>query len=1077
MPEYCRHTLSRDFLSRDFLPIWLTLRNVLAAATVTTGMAACQPENPPPLSLEDAKKVATGFEKQAFVAPPRTITDVTAILNKEKREIRPQAAANDEMMTREPPKTTDKRHLAAFYFRRGRAAQKTGHAQQAIADYKKALELGDGRNQSETAQRLHRLASVEAKSGRLRDAVRHIRRAIDLSDRDHHKLGWNMKLANWSLNSGNFDGAENSIEQAESLMEIIRNGTKRRHRRAWQRRGAGWQATIIRLKARILDRRGKYAEAGTMLKSAYDKMVVALETDDGATGVSRRLLENIQGNYGMNLVRQGRLIEAEIEVRNALISALRRTGRYSPKVANFTANLASVMAAQGRAGDAEALAREAIEITQTIGARADSRLMKKSRVRLASSLAAQRRWPEVLVQFDEIISAEKNGAKRVLRSLLYATALINTGHAAEATSVAERAVRHADKTVGKKHYNMALARGVLGIALARVGRTSEALGEFAGALPILLSRSRRSDGEDDGQTVRDGQLGWILENYIATLAAGGATTNDRKRDNDAARVAFQVANAARRRDVQSALSASAARTTARDPELADIARREQDALKQIGALNGLYADAVSVPTDQQDQAAIADIRKRIDTLRRVRAALMEEIEKRFPDYAALINPKPATIAQTRKTLRPGESLIATYVGENATYIWAVPKAGETAFAAAPLGRKAIAAKVKSLRGSLDPQAAALGDIPAFDTAASYRLFETLLAPVAAGWKDAKNLLVVAHGALGQLPFSVLVTAPENPGPDKTPMFSNYRTVPFLVRSHAVTVLPSVTALATLRAQPPGSSRRRAFAGFGDPVFNDDHATVTTAAAEIQTTALTNHGILKVRGLPLRLRAAPRLDGVTSADLAKLPRLPGTADEVKSIALALNADLTRDVFTGKNASEGRIKTMNLSGYKVLAFATHGLVPGDLNGLTQPALALSSPRATGGSDDGLLTMGEILGLRLDADWVVLSACNTASGNGAGAEAISGLGRAFFYAGTRALLVSNWPVETTSARSLTTDVFRRQAKDLSLDRAQALRQAMLGLIDGPGFRDARGRTIFSYAHPIFWAPFSLVGDGGAT
>jgi CHAT domain-containing protein len=161
---------------------------------------------------------------------------------------------------------------------------------------------------------------------------------------------------------------------------------------------------------------------------------------------------------------------------------------------------------------------------------------------------------------------------------------------------------------------------------------------------------------------------------------------------------------------------------------------------------------------------------------------------------------------------------------------------------------------------------------------------------------------------------------------------------------------------------------------------------------------------------------------------------------------------------------------------LAFATHGLVPGDLNGLLQPALALSSPLVAGGTDDGLLTMGEILGLKLNADWVVLSACNTGSGDGAGAEAVSGLGRAFFYAGTRALLVSNWPVETTSARALTTDLFRRQAEDPSTSRAEALRQTMIGLIDGPGSVDPKtGITGFSYAHPLFWAPFSLIGDGG--
>ena len=93
------------------------------------------------------------------------------------------------------------------------------------------------------------------------------------------------------------------------------------------------------------------------------------------------------------------------------------------------------------------------------------------------------------------------------------------------------------------------------------------------------------------------------------------------------------------------------------------------------------------------------------------------------------------------------------------------------------------------------------------------------------------------------------------------------------------------------------------------------------------------------------------------------------------------------------------------------------------------------------------------------------------------MSGLARAFFYAGARALLVSNWPVETVSAKKLITDIFRRQADQPGLSRAQALSRSMVQLINGPGFTDQSGKTLFSYAHPIFWAPFTLVGDGGAT
>jgi CHAT domain-containing protein len=230
------------------------------------------------------------------------------------------------------------------------------------------------------------------------------------------------------------------------------------------------------------------------------------------------------------------------------------------------------------------------------------------------------------------------------------------------------------------------------------------------------------------------------------------------------------------------------------------------------------------------------------------------------------------------------------------------------------------------------------------------------------------------------------------------------------------------------------------------------------------------------GTAIALRSFPKVEGIDQSQLNMLPRLPDTAEEVMSIARAMGSDPAQDVFLGERANEQTVKTLNLSGYRVIAFATHGLVPRDLDGLTQPALALTAPEVAGIEGDGLLTMEEILGLRLDADWIVLSACNTASGNGAGAEAVSGLGRAFFYAGARALLVTHWPVETTSARALTTELFRRLESAQRLPRGEALRQAMLWLMDEGVFVDRRmNRTVFSYAHPIFWAPFALIGDGG--
>jgi CHAT domain-containing protein len=390
----------------------------------------------------------------------------------------------------------------------------------------------------------------------------------------------------------------------------------------------------------------------------------------------------------------------------------------------------------------------------------------------------------------------------------------------------------------------------------------------------------------------------------------------------------------------------------------------------------------------------------------------------------------------------------------------------------------INAKVNQLRQALEPNAAMISDIPAFDLDLAYNLYGLLLKPGEANWRSAKNLIVVTNGALGLLPLSLLPTEPSKIDRNDDPLFSSYRKVSWLARTHAVTLIPSISALVTLRKLPAGVASRQQIIGFGDPIFSkeqaDDAAKDETASIDpaVQVAAASN----VTRGLSLKRRNGPRLDGVDSMQLAQLPRLPDTAAELKSIALALQADPAKVLNLGKDASEKNVKTMNLSEFRIIAFATHGLVPGELDGLSQPALALSAPAVADSDGDGLLTMEEILALKLDADWVVLSACNTGAGAIAGAEAASGLGRAFFYAGTRALLLTNWSVHSESARELITDLFKRQADNPKLTRGEALQEAMMALMDGPGYIGADGKTEFTYAHPLFWAPYSVVGDGGA-
>ena len=1031
-------------------------------------LAACQTGGPPALSLEEAKQVTTTFEDRSFVPPPRTINDITAILDQQQLSDPAKTEEQEAAADAEPPPGNKPKVLVRFYMKRGLAARKMGRATQALEDLRKAMRLmKKGRlNPKQRQKLLLNLATLESSNGFPLNAIRIMERTV----KDRPSPASMRKLLQLYAGSGNLKGVGAVYDRGRALIAKFSSG----------RRKGNFNAEKLALESALLDHRyhesqGKKRQAEQALRQA-----IAVFQEGKIKNEAVSWLPSHKRMLASNLRRQGRLVEAEVIAREALLEALKKIGRDNATTADAAAQLAQVLREQGRYADSEKLVRVVIDIHQRIGSRPGSRTMAQVRRSLISTLVGREAYAEALEQL-EVARADMQRNPKMFKKLFYghpavAVALLHSDRTDEAVQLLTTAHRRALQKLGGKHKKTARWRVLLAMAQVQAGKRRAALRGFWKGIPIILSRSRQSDDETTTQAAEETRTGMVLASYIGLLADISGTALDGEGGIDAAAEAFRLADVARGRSVQRALAASGARASVRDPGLADLVRREQDSQKQTAALYSMLADVLSAPTDQQDAAAVTELRNTIDNLRGARAALMEEIEARFPDYAQLINPKPATVEEARSIMRPGEALITTYVAGGRTYVWAVPKTGNVAFAAADLGAEDLADYVGLIRSSLEPQAATLGDIPDFDVESGYELFQMLLEPVAAGWKSADSLLVVAHGALGYLPFSVLPTAPTALPAAEGALFTNHRQVPWLVRSHAVTVLPSVASLKMLRGLPPGNAGRKSFAGFGDPFFSQEQV----ASAELMKdrpadVAMMGRGI-GMRGLPVRLRAAPDTGGLDSAELAQLPRLPDTADEIGSIALALEADLTGDVFLGKRANEDAVKTMDLSGYKIVAFATHGLVPGDLDGLNQPALALSAPGVSGIGGDGLLTMEEILGLKLDADWVVLSACNTGSGAGAGAEAVSGLGRAFFYAGTRAILVSNWPVETTSAKTLTTDVFRRQAEDGSLTRAEALRQAMLALVDGPGYVDAKSqKTVFSYAHPIFWAPFSLIGDGG--
>jgi CHAT domain-containing protein len=506
-------------------------------------------------------------------------------------------------------------------------------------------------------------------------------------------------------------------------------------------------------------------------------------------------------------------------------------------------------------------------------------------------------------------------------------------------------------------------------------------------------------------------------------------------------------------------------------------RREQDAINQIQALQEALSNIFTAPPDQQDAKVIKEVRKKLAAIEEAHAVILREIDTRFPKYSNLMDPKTVTVKGAQELLVPGEALISIFPGNTSTHIWAFAHQGPVQFASVSLNKRKLKKMVFNFRKALDSSPTTLGDIPEFDLGLAYDFYNKLLKPVESGWKQATDLLVIAPGPLGHLPFSLFLTETFSLNQEKRELFRNYQKAPWLIRKVSITRLPSVSSFVSLRTIPESDPDRKMFVGFGDPLFNKEQLAQTAKEETVVKFALaSNKGRVNVRGVRLTQTANLDSETITTSHLGLLNRLPDTAEEIRGIAQATGANLEQDIFLGKRASEHRVKTMNLSDRRIVAFATHALVPGDLDGLDQPALALCAPSVSGDDEDGLLTMGEIMKLRMNADWVVLSACNTGAAGGAGAEAVSGLGRAFFYAGSRALLVSMWPVETTSARKLTTGLFSYQMENKKLSRAKALRKSMLDLIDGPGWKDpVSGKVIACYAHPLFWAPFIIVGDSG--
>ncbi len=542
---------------------------------------------------------------------------------------------------------------------------------------------------------------------------------------------------------------------------------------------------------------------------------------------------------------------------------------------------------------------------------------------------------------------------------------------------------------------------------------------------------------------------------MALLSGGPAGSALSGKALDYAAESFRITEAGRARSLLDMLSEVNAQITEGVP--ADLLKRKQENLDRQQQI-AQQLTGIAVSAEQKDKPS--DLEKELEKLQTEFDQNENQIRAASPKYAALTAAQPLTLADVQqKVLDDGTVLLEYELGKDASYAFAVTRSGVSLF---KLPKRSDVDKLATdFRAALIPpklqrrivgidvaadQQRGLGivqgpseDLPAF-VAASSALYKAVVEPAAATVAD-KRILVVADGALNYIPFEALVKNGDG---------ADYASLNYLVKTNEIVYSPSASVIAAIRGASPSSGKNILLVA--DPVFSaDDPRAKGSGAAPVSG---------ETRGLGLGLEAAVNdvAGAPTTSGGLRLARLSGTrteADEISKIAKGGGAQA--DVWTDLNANEDNVRSKDITGYRVLHVATHGLLDAERPQFTGVVLSLVGNK----TNDGFLRTDEIFNLKLGSPLVMLSACETGLGKEKRGEGVIGLTRAFMYAGAPTVGVSLWSVADKSTADLMTDFYKRLLTGSSSPGA-SMRAAQVAMIDGK-----------KYSAPFYWAPFVLVGE----
>ena len=928
-----------------------------------------------------------------------------------------------------------------------------GHYSEAVPLAQRALAIREntlGPDHSNVAQSLDTLGGLYMKLNRYDEAVSLLERILKIKEKslgpDHADLApvLNLLALLYINHQGRYADAELASKRSLAIREKVLGPN---HPDV---------AQSLNTLGTLYGTLGRYVDAEALLKRSLAIQEKAHGPIHAGVSESLNLLGSI---YDM----EGRYADAEPLLRRSLAMREKLFGPDGADVASSLFFLASSFQDQGRYAEAEPLFKRALTIVETIYGADEPRIQS-----IASSLGnlyiAQGRYADAEFWHKRSLAiAEKVAGSDGLAKSLHNLAWVyeNEGRYAEAEPFFQRALGIVERVYGPDHPAVGAAANSLGSLYAAQGR-------YTAAEPLhkrSLTIAEKVFGPDNSHVaislinleqdyVYEGRYADALSIVQRTIAQNavykyadyksvslsvlfGSQSRALITPNESLEASYRIIQRSASSAAGAAVSMLAARFAARNDQLAQFVRKDQDLSFENERLDKLIVEATSNEPSKRDFTNEAQIRDRLQAIASERSQIEKTLYQVFPDYATLAKPVSLSVQETQRLLTQDEALIVFGFGRS-SYAEVFTRSDARGFEL-KITAKDLEAQVKTLRTSLRYA-------PQFDVHASYALYQSVFGPFAEYIASKKRVSVVTDGALSGLPLQLLVTT--------DPASKKLNDVDWLVRKYAVTVLPSTASLKILRQRTVAKTAARPMIGFGDPVFDS----TAQAAAKPKVASLN-------RSLPEFYRG---VTADTKSLAGALPLLPETADELRAVAKELGAR-SDDIKLGEAATVTDVKHEPLDEYRVVYFATHALVAGEVEKFAkvkaEPALVLSIPDKPTEEDDGLLRASDVAKLKLNADFVVLSACNTAAGDKPGAEALSGLARAFFYAGARSLVVSNWEVDSESTVALMTGLFDALKSNPHLSHAEALRLSMLQMIDHPSKPE--------WVQPKFWAPFMVVGE----